>query len=176
MFYYYIMTRIIINIIHIFLVAPLLYLLGTNRFPEDYKKYLVYLAIFVLIYHCYSLMTNVSKKQIKILSLAEGFGGGLDCAREDVHCIDIFDSSPGYSRPVIEIKKDDIIIWKNIGEVEHNITSTDSVTNMHPDGLFNSGYLKPGQAFAIQFKSTGTFYYYCSIHVGWMRGKIVVTD
>lgn len=166
--------KYLINIIHILFVAPLLYLIGTNKFPEEYKKYLVYLAVFVLVYHSYLLYKATQKKQIKVMSISEGFGGGLDCAREDVHCIDIFDSSPGYSRPVIEIKQNDIIIWKNIGELEHNITSTDSVTNMNPDGLFNSGYLKPGQAFAIKFISPGTYYYYCSAHVGWMRGKIIV--
>ena len=168
------MKHLVTDLVHIFLIVPLLYLVGTNKFPEHYKKYLVYLAIFMLIYHIYSLMTKVGKKQIKVLSMTEGFGGGLDCAKEDVHCIDVFDSSPGYSRPVIEINKNDTIIWKNIGELEHNITSTDSVTNMNPDGLFNSGYLKPGQAFAIKFITPGTFYYYCSAHVGWMRGKIVV--
>jgi hypothetical protein len=165
--------RYLINIIHILFVAPLLYLLGTNKFPEEYKKYLVYLAIIIIIYHSYSFYTRISQKKIKILSM-EGFGGEFDCAHEDVHCIDIFDSSPGYSRPIINIKQNDIIIWKNIGELEHNITSTDSIESINPDGLFNSGYLKPGQSIAIKFISSGTYYYYCSLNVGWMRGQIIV--
>jgi len=97
------MTHIIINLIHIFFVAPLLYLIGTNKFPDEYKKYLVYLAIFVLILHVYLLFTRIGKRQVKVLSMTEGFGGGLDCARKDVQCIDIFDSSPGYSRPSIKM-------------------------------------------------------------------------
>lgn len=163
---------------HILVVAPILFAIGTNRFPENYKQVLIYLAIFVALYHLYKLiMTFKQERKVEIVPLTEGMVNGLDCSKEEVHCIDMFDSNPGYSRPVINIKVGDIVIWKNIGELTHTVTSTATSgdqSGMSPDGLFNSGYMKPGQAFAVQFIAAGEYSYYCIPHKGWMRGKLIV--
>ena len=41
------------NLLHVFLVAPLLYSIGNNSFPEEYKPLLVKLAIGIALYHAY---------------------------------------------------------------------------------------------------------------------------
>lgn len=48
-------TRNAINIFHILIVSTLLYTLGTNKFPERYKQYLVYLSFMVAVYHFYRI-------------------------------------------------------------------------------------------------------------------------
>lgn len=165
----------IINLIHIFIVAPLFIAVGIGKFPPKYNNVFIILAIIIILYHGYKLIDRYNgNKLIKIISLSEGFEGTLDCTKENIHCVDVFDSHPGFSRPLIEIKINDIVIWKNIGEVEHNITSTDSEHGINPDGLFNSLYLKPGQGFAVQFIKSGTYNYYCVLNKGWMRGKIII--
>jgi len=113
-------------------------------------------------------------KKVEVVSLTEGLANGIDCALDNVHCIDMFDSNPGYSNPVLNLKLNDIVVWKNIGEVDHTVTSTSTDGGMHPDGHFDSGPLKPGQAFAVKFIATGEYPYYCVLHKGWMRGKIIV--
>lgn len=47
-----------INLFHIFIVAPLLWAVGTNRFPQEYISIFVVLAIIVLIFHTYRLYTR----------------------------------------------------------------------------------------------------------------------
>lgn len=54
------MQNILINLIHILFVAPLLYLLGSDNFPQDYKKYIVYLAVVIAIYHSYLAYTKLT--------------------------------------------------------------------------------------------------------------------
>ena len=44
-----------INILHIVAIAPLFYTLGTNQFPNEYKQYLVHLAVILVLYHAYKL-------------------------------------------------------------------------------------------------------------------------
>lgn len=166
----------IVNLMHILIVAPLLWAIGKNKIPEEYKKYLVYLAILIVLYHTYKLIShyiNKKKRKINIIK-KEHFGTINDCTRKDVSCIDIFDFNPGFSKPKIKININDIIVWKNVGELDHNVTSTISAVDMHPDNLFNSGYIKPGQQFAVQFKKPGTYHYYSIDNKGWMRGMIIV--
>jgi len=44
-----------INTFHVVFVSALLYSFGTNKFPDEYKPYLTYLAIGVASYHAYLL-------------------------------------------------------------------------------------------------------------------------
>jgi plastocyanin len=165
----------VISILHIVVVTPLLWALGTGRFPEQNKNLLVYLAIGLALYHLYRLVSMMrQEKRVSVIAVAEGLENGLDCRLKNVHCIDMFDSNPGYSRPLLTVNVGDIVVWKNIGEVQHTVTSTETDGGMHPDGLFNSGNMKPGQAFAIKFIGLGEYPYYCIPHKGWMRGKIIV--
>lgn len=144
----------IINVFHIVVVAPLLWSLATNRFPEEYKHYIVWLVYGLVLYHLYKLFFV---KQEHMDNVVEN---------DKMHHIKIFDSYPGYDQPNIKINKGDVVTWTNIGEVEHSVTSD--------NGNFDSGYLKPGQSFALKFDFTGDFTYHCIHHKGWMTGIITV--
>jgi plastocyanin len=67
----------------------------------------------------------------------------------------------------ITIAKGTKVTWTNGGSVNHTTTST--------KGLWDSGALAPGAAFAHVFKKAGTFTYRCTIHPTLMHGKILVT-
>ena len=67
----------------------------------------------------------------------------------------------------ITIAKGTKVTWTNGGSVNHTTTST--------KGLWDSGALAPGAAFAHVFKKAGTFRYRCTIHPTLMHGKILVT-
>lgn len=45
----------LINLVHIFVVAPLLLSVGTGNFPQQYNQLLVVLALFVAVFHLYRL-------------------------------------------------------------------------------------------------------------------------
>jgi|688.fasta_scaffold199658_1 plastocyanin len=145
--------RKLINLVHILIVVPLLYALATDKFPSNYKQYVVWLAIAIGLYHLYLfLLLDVE---------------GMDTVYgSKIHHIKIFDSSPGYDKPNLEIKQGDIVVWTNIGEVEHTVTAD--------NGEFNSSYLKPSENYSVKFDHPGKFYYTCMHHKGWMKGLIVV--
>lgn len=164
----------VVSAIHIFIIAPLLISIGTGYFPQQYNKLLVYLAILVIVWHLVRLYYMNGFGKVEQIKITEGMVNGLDCSKDNVHCIDMFDSNPGYSRPVLSIKNNDIVIWRNIGEIQHTVTSTNVDDGINPDNLFNSGYMKPGDIFALKFISTGSYPYYCIPNKGWMRGKIIV--
>ena len=67
----------------------------------------------------------------------------------------------------ITIAKGTKVTWTNGGSVNHTTTSN--------TGLWDSGALAPGAAFAHVFKKAGTFKYLCTIHPTLMHGKILVT-
>lgn len=146
-------NRKLINLFHLLFVAPLLWALATNKVPENYKQYVVWLAFIVALFHLYRLLSN--KKE----GMENVFGS-------NVHQIKIFDSSPGYDQPKITIKKGDIIVWTNIGEVEHTVSADNE--------QFNSGYLKPGEHYSVKFDFPGEYYYSCLYHKGWMKGLVIV--
>lgn len=147
-------SRQLINLFHIFFVGPLLWALATNRLSEEYKQYVVWLALILVIYHAWLLVSHIS------------YEGMENVNGTNVHHIRMFDSSPGYDKPIIDINKGDVIVWSNIGEVEHTVTSDND--------FFNSGYLKPGENYAIKFDNPGTFTYSCLHHNGWMKGVVNV--
>lgn len=84
----------------------------------------------------------------------------------NIHAIKMFDSSPGYEKPYIKINVGDVVVWTNIGEQQHSVTSKDL--------KFDSGYLVPGQSVAFQFTKPGTYEYYSIPQLGWMLGVIEV--
>ena len=67
----------------------------------------------------------------------------------------------------ITIARGTKVEWTNGGSVDHTTTSN--------KGLWDSGALAPGAAFAHVFKKVGTFKYRCTIHPTLMHGKILVT-
>ena len=167
----------IINIIHLVVIAPLFYAIGANKFPEKYRKFMIPLAIFILAFHLYRLANSFGLvKRVKEITLLEGMEEQANGT--PIHHIKMFDSNPGYSHPKLTINVGDIVVWTNIGEVEHTVTAATAGSFdqgwMEPSGEFHSGYMKPGQTFAIKFIKAGVYPYYCTEHKGWMQGIIIV--
>jgi plastocyanin len=77
----------------------------------------------------------------------------------------------------ITIHTNDIITWKNNDTESHTVTSgvgagIESLMNDKrgtPNGIFDSGTFKRGQAWAHTFTNPGTYIYFCTIHP-WMEG------
>ena len=149
-----------VNLFHLVVVVPLLIALATDNFPNDYKMWVVYLALLVAVYHLYRLVNTWMFPAVTEGMTVENLDGFT------VHPIKIFDSSPGYEYPLLKIKKGEVVVWRNIGEVQHSVTSKQDE--------FNSGYMRPGETYAIQFNNAGTYYYYDMNYRGWMIGVIIV--
>lgn len=67
------------------------------------------------------------------------------------------------------IGKNNTVQWTNKDVTAHTVTSDvgDSIT-------FNSGFISPGQTFVYTFNTPGVYPYMCTLHPGWMHGKITV--
>ena len=145
---------VLVNLFHILIVAPLLWAIGTNKLPEEYKNLLIWVALAVALYHLWCLVKGVRLEGMEELNGA------------NIHHIRMFDSYPGYDKPDITVNTGDVVVWTNIGEVEHTVTAN--------NGEFNSGYLKPSENYSVKFENKGTFMYHCMVHGGWMRGVVTV--
>ncbi|MDH3311743.1 MAG: copper-binding protein [Nitrosopumilus sp.] len=77
------------------------------------------------------------------------------------------EKSTGVTTGVITIYPGDSVIWKNADTAFHTITSVSQ--SGEENGLFDSGFFKPGESYTRQFNELGDFYYYCIIHP-WMNG------
>ena len=81
----------------------------------------------------------------------------------------------------IAIDLNDSVIWTNQDTESHTVTSgmsagIESVMNNKkgiPNGIFDSGYFKPGQSWNHTFTKPGTYSYFCTIHP-WMEGLVTV--
>jgi len=146
----------LISIIHLFIIVPILVSLALDKFPQQYKKYLLLLAVYITFAHLYRLYKMSDYKLEGLENLSD----------QNIHHIRIFDSSPGYEFPILTVKKGDVVVWTNIGEVTHTVTACKQE--------FNSDYMKPGDRFAVRFTERGEIDYYCMEHRGWMIGKIIV--
>jgi hypothetical protein len=168
---YIFQKKVSLNVFYISIIVPLLYLIGTGKLEKDY---LIYLAIGILLINLFLIFYKTDTVQILGMLGIEGMNGEIGCNQHNIKCIDIIESSPGYSEPVKIININDTVVWKNISETTHTITATDKDGGYNPSGLFNSGYLRPGEAFAIKFIEPGQYPYYCVLHKGWQYGKIIV--
>lgn len=145
----------LVSAIHVLIVAPLLILVGQNKVPDQYRQYILYLGVGVGLYHLFRLM--------KLMNVVEGM---CQLDGTNVRNIKMFDSSPGFENPNLTVKVGEIVVWTNVGEVEHTVTS---------DNLdFNSGYLKPGESFSVKFTNPGKYNYHSIPDKGWMVGCITV--
>lgn len=147
----------LINLLHIIFVAPLLILLATNNVPQRFMKLIILIAIIVMIFHSYKLFSYIvmGKEHMEMINGSK------------VHYIKLYDSHPGYDRQILNIKEGEVVVWTNVGAVEHTVTEVNNE--------FNSGYMKPGDSFSIKFHQKGTFDYYSIPQKGWMLGKIIVS-
>ncbi len=71
----------------------------------------------------------------------------------------------------LTITKGTTVTWTNKDSYDHTVTSG---TPGHPSGLFDSGDIAPNGKFSYTFDSTGTYAYYCKIHLDKMTGTIIV--
>lgn len=59
----------VVNLLHIFIVAPMLYAVGTDKVPDEFKQYFVYAAYAIIAYNAYlyfrrnNLLGNVIDKK-----------------------------------------------------------------------------------------------------------------
>ena len=74
----------------------------------------------------------------------------------------------GFSPDVVHvvIGVNNTVMWTNDDSAVHTVTST--------TGLFNSGYLNPGESWTYTFTEDGTYHYHCLLH-SWMSGTVEVT-
>lgn len=144
-------NRKICYLIQFLIIVPTLWLLATNRIPEDYKKFVLVLAVVLTFFYLYKVFGDMSE--------------GLDQS-QNVYHVKMFDSAPGYDKPRLVINRGDMVVWTNIGEIEHTISGDNDE--------FNSGYLKPGDSYSVRFDHQGEYNYFCMLHRGWMRGVVIV--
>ena len=62
------------------------------------------------------------------------------------------------------------VVWENGDAAFHSVTSG---VYGEPDGIFDSGYIDPGEQFVFVFEEAGLHEYYCTLHP-WMRGTVDV--
>jgi len=62
------------------------------------------------------------------------------------------------------------VTWSNDDSAFHSVTSG---SYGNPTGLFDSGYMDPGQKFTVLFDEKGNFDFYCTLHP-WMKGRVIV--
>ena len=80
-----------------------------------------------------------------------------------------------YNPQTITVTVGTQVTWTNQESfsIFHTVTSG---VPFAPDGKFDSGlpYLSPGMSFAFTFTSTGTYPYYCKVHLTAMTGTVIV--
>ena len=70
-----------------------------------------------------------------------------------------------FSPATLEVKKGDVVEWKNDDLIPHTATSPE----------FDSGALKSGQSWRQTFSDAGSFPYICTFHPQ-MKGVVIVKD
>ena len=85
-----------------------------------------------------------------------------------VHTVNIMEKNGRFffSPATLTIKVGDIVVWKDLTNAPHTVTSD--------TGVFNTrGILTMNQSFKFTFSRTGTFKYHCNIHL-YMHATIIV--
>jgi plastocyanin len=75
--------------------------------------------------------------------------------------------STAYNPDNFTVKAGKTVTWVNKDTTQHTVTASTS-------GLFDSGYLNPGQPWSHAFTLNGVYKYYCTLH-SWMKGNVTVT-
>jgi plastocyanin len=76
-----------------------------------------------------------------------------------------------YDPPSLIIFTGGEIIWRNDDSSSHTVTSGNIIEG--PNGIFDSGLIKPGETFSFKFEETGQYDYFCMIHP-WANASITV--
>ena len=77
-----------------------------------------------------------------------------------------------FSQSTVTIDAGGEVTWSNDDTVVHTITSG-ILTDIGPNGVFDSGLLGPGATFSHWFGEAGEYPYFCMLHP-WMSGTVVV--
>ena len=77
-----------------------------------------------------------------------------------------YQSTKSYSPIVIEVLVGTTVTWTNDDVIIHTVTDL--------GGKFDSGFIQPGETWKRTFDSTGTYYYFCTIHP-WMKGIVIAS-
>lgn len=160
--------RKFMNLLHVIVFGLLIVAYTTDKISPDYRIFIIYLSMAFVFYHLYMLFLAPVKE-----GMYEGIDGSeqqiarsYNIQGENVHYVRMVDSSPGYDIPKLVISSGDVVVWTNVGDIEHTVTSIDEI--------FHSGYMKPGENFSVKFSTPGTYPYYCVLHKGWMNGTVIV--
>ena len=115
-------------IFNLIVVVPTLIIIGYKKLSmeeQTFSKFIIGLAIVIGVYNLINLYRLMDwGKPFKLL---EGYTDKMTSC-EKVHHIKMFDSMPGYSHPVMNIRVGDCVFWTNIGEQQHTVTSTKEIT------------------------------------------------
>ena len=76
----------------------------------------------------------------------------------------------------LEIELGTTVRWVNTDGVFHTVTSTDSLEEKSPSGLFDETLSNDGDEFEWTPEEEGVQHYYCEPHAGFMDGTIEVGD
>jgi plastocyanin len=76
-----------------------------------------------------------------------------------------------YDPPSLIIFTGGEIIWRNDDTSSHTVTSGNIIEG--PDGIFDSGLIKPGTTFSFKFEEVGQYDYFCMIHP-WANASVTV--
>jgi plastocyanin len=106
-----------------------------------------------------SATTAVASTKVPSLGLKRG---------HVVHTVKIMEKNGRYFfQPAsMTIKVGDVVVWKNVSDAVHTVTSNTEVFD-------TPGMLSPNETFRFTFTRAGTFKYHCNIHP-YMHGTIIV--
>lgn len=87
----------------------------------------------------------------------------------------VVQGAPAYGPDPAEVPLDATIRWVNEDSILHTATSIPSADNPTPDGVFDTGFLNPGNDYSIAASEIGSgeYTYYCIVHP-YMVGTLTV--
>lgn len=77
-----------------------------------------------------------------------------------------------FNPTVLTISKGTKVTWKNIGNIDHTVTSSEG----SPKSGLDSGTLKAGETYSFTFDEVGDYNYFCEFHAAKMKGVVTVTE
>lgn len=115
-----------------------------------------------------------------LVLLALGFvtSSGMAASHGEVVEVEIVedggDAPFAFEDEEITIEPGTTVRWVHTHDVRHTVTSTDSLEDKQPDGVFDVELDAEGQIFEHTFEEPGTYHYYCKPHSSFMEGTIHV--
>ena len=108
-------------------------------------------------------ITNIRSIPLENTVIIESGSSGISCQLND--------SCLNPSSTTISIGE--MITWDNQDIATHTVVSGNPIDGA--DGIFNSGFIAPGESFSFVFNAAGNFPYYDVVH-SWIIGTIDVVD